>query len=214
MIGVLKKNMGVYLGTLVAFLAVDVVFIFLVGNMAEYVLMIANLPLIYVFLYIISIEQYEDKNHGYAILAALPLKPSEVVFTKFFQLLVGIILVTLPSQLIDPAKGGELVRLFPKLTLLSANLAALIGGILYLGIFAFGYMKFARTFVMAILVLGVGLNFVLMTVNSVKAPVNPFETFLGFVRGLDGIFLTVIVLAVYGLIFFASVKVLERKRIT
>ncbi len=99
---------------------------------------------LFVFLTLLADEQYEEKHRGYAILSVLPLRDSEIVAAKFMFTLAAdaamlIFLTALASTFVATPEQTAVVHGY---FLAAAGFSLLIAGVLYAGIFAFGYTKF------------------------------------------------------------------------
>ena len=101
-------------------------------------------------------EQREDKYHGYAFLAQLPLTMSDIIGSRFLQvLLLESVIVLFYRAVLTFFPGGEgnLPTTGNTLVILSGLLCLLTSGLLYLGIIKFGFIIFIRVVMVIILTL-------------------------------------------------------------
>ena len=116
------------------------------GSQLDILFAILSGPLLFMFVFLTLLveEQYEEKHRGYAILSVLPLKNSEIVAAKFlFTLAVDaamlVFLMVLFATFSTAPSQAEVVHGY---FLAAAGVGLLFAGLLYMGIFTFGYTKF------------------------------------------------------------------------
>jgi len=108
-------------------------------------------------------EGYEEKHKGYRILSVLPLTGREIVGTKFLLVLGSVILATGLNVALLVLKAGSPGRtdLMVMIGVLWGVVCLIYGGIMYVGIFRFGFTSMTKMFWMVFLVLIVAMIFLL-----------------------------------------------------
>jgi hypothetical protein len=162
-----------------------------------YTLMGGVVLFMYTFGALLMSEQYEEKHRGYAILSALPVSNLEITAAKFLLSVAAnaalvISLVLLFSTFSAPAQDMLLVRSY---FLLMASAALLAAGLLYMGIFCFGYTKF----VVVVLSFTTALGLVpMLFLNSNRGRMDVvIENLLAWIRGLNWLLLLPLLLLAY-----------------
>ena len=150
-------------------------------------------------------EQYEEKHKGYSILAALPVKTFEVVAAKYLLPWVGIVGLTgftlvLFSSFSTSSSDWVLVRSY---FLLMAGVSLLLVGLLYVGVFGFGYTRF----IIVVLSITAALGFVpLLVLKKYNDRMDILiENLFTWLRDLEWVSVIPLLLLVYlGLMFLAT----------
>lgn len=91
-------------------------------------------------------EQIEYKSKGYAFLRTLPLKKSEIVYSKFIVMFLTVLFFVgylCTAYSIFPVPREDLALIYSYIIILgSINL--LIAGLIYVGIFRYGFHKISK----------------------------------------------------------------------
>ena len=91
-------------------------------------------------------EQIEAKNKGYAFLSTLPVKKSEIIISKYFLVFLSVVFFvgyycTAILFYPTPAEHLTLIRTF---ICVLGGLCLIISGLVYLGIYRFGFSKLSK----------------------------------------------------------------------
>ncbi len=178
----------------------------LLGDQLDILFAILSGPVLFMFVFLILVveEQYEEKHHGYAILSVLPLKDSEIVAAKFlFTFVVDaamliFLMVLFSTFFATPAQAAVVRGYF----LAAAGFALVFAGLLYSGIFAFGYTKFLISVMTIFTALG------LVPALILKSHREDLDTWVG--RTIDWLghynvlALLAVVLTLYSALYVAS----------
>ncbi len=111
-----------------------------------FIMLSSPLLLLLVLSSVITHERAEDKYNGYTFLQVLPLKASEIVGVKFLLMLLidaaasFLILLLIPLIFETPVKTAVANGVI----LLIGNFSLLVVAMIYLGIYALGFTKFAN----------------------------------------------------------------------
>jgi hypothetical protein len=122
------------------------IFITKVTTNQLFILLSGPLLLLLVLSSVITHERAEDKYNGYTFLQVLPLKVFEIVGVKFLLMLLisaaasFLILLLIPLIFETPIKTAEASGII----LLIGNFCLLVVALIYLGIYALGFVKFAN----------------------------------------------------------------------
>lgn len=93
-------------------------------------------------------EQYEMKHNGYAFLEKLPLTDREIVTSRFLLVFFAILSLVIFNMFlfsffkVSPSHL-KLIRVF---VLISGSFSLLLAGLLYLGVFKFGFSRMLKYF--------------------------------------------------------------------
>lgn len=178
-------------------------------NILPLVLISGVLIILAVFGPVFFNEQYEEKHKGYDFLDILPVNASEIVLAKFGLVLVtvvaivGYLLLLFSVSKVAP-NDWVLVRSY---ILMSGVVCLLLAAISYIGIFSLGYTKFAMI-VMSFFVL---LGFVPILImkfyrNNMDVLI---ENILAFLRDMNWLAVTPLVLIGYFILMFVAIKIKE-----
>jgi hypothetical protein len=142
-------------------------------------------------------EQYEEKHRGYTILSALPVSNLEITAAKFMLPMAAnaalvISLILLFSTFSAPEQDMLLVRSY---FLLMASAALLVAGLLYIGIFGFGYTKFMIVVLTCTTALGL-VPMLFLKSNRGRMDVV-IDNLLAWIRGLNWLLLLPLLLLTY-----------------
>jgi hypothetical protein len=199
MIHILQRGYRIFLAYFLFFFGLLTAVRFLLGK--ELNVFFTLISGIAIFMYTIGAmlgsEQVEEKNRGYTILATLPISNFEITAAKFLLPLVSgfalaLSLILLFATFSAPAQDMLLVRSY---FLLAASAGLLVAGLLYIGIFTFGYTKF----VIVVLSFTTALGLVPMLIlkrNREDMDVI-IENLLAWIRGLDWLVLIPLLLVAY-----------------
>jgi hypothetical protein len=178
-------------------------------NILPLVLISGVLIILAVFGPVFFNEQYEEKHKGYDFLDILPVNASEIVLAKFGLVLVtvvaiaGYLLLLFSVSKVAP-NDWVLVRSY---ILMSGVVCLLLAALSYIGIFSLGYTKFAMI-VMSFFVL---LGFVPILImkfyrNNMDVLI---ENILAFLRDVNWLAVTPLVLIGYFILMFVAIKIKE-----
>ena len=107
-----------------------------------------------VFGNLMSIEKYEEKYHGYRILAQLPVSRLDLVLSKYLLVLtstvIGVFVLNSVYGLFSVLAAFPGERL--KFLVLSGSICLVLNGFSYLGVFAYGYRR-VRSAIMALYII-------------------------------------------------------------
>ncbi len=104
----------------------------------------------YIFLAVMgamwSHEQWEDKTNAYAFLTNLPIKPADIVYAKFMLVFLSVVFYVgfhcVALSVI--AETPEFQVLSSRYMIINGNICLVFAGLLYLGIFRYGFTKFGK----------------------------------------------------------------------
>lgn len=163
---------------------------------------------------VLIVEQEEDKHHGYEFLRALPVSSLEIVRTKF--LFTGVIVGGLALYAIafmtlfelSPARFGQ-GRDF----LISAAGSSLtLVGLVYMGIYRYGFTAFTRYFLAGFLILGPFPQVLIFNLSSQSASPDLAHV-VGVLGSIDPWIAGVVGLAIYTLLMYGAHSVKEHLNI-
>lgn len=91
-------------------------------------------------------EQMEAKTRAYELLRILPLKTKEVVTAKFILilLLVSAYMIGIGIFIAAIAPDAEYLNTSLRFLIVNGSLCLVISGLIYLGLFRFGFIKFGK----------------------------------------------------------------------
>jgi len=199
MLNIMRRSYRIFLAYFLFFLGLLIAVRFLLGK--ELNILFTLLSGVALFIYtigaLLSSEQVEEKNQGYAILSSLPVSNLEITAAKFLLPLVSSFtmttaLILLFATFAAPAQDMLLVRSY---FLLAAAAGLLVAGLLYIGIFLFSYTKF----LVVVLSITTALGLVPMLImKSNRDRIDEVITnLLAWIRGLDWLVLIPLLLLVY-----------------
>ena len=145
-------------------------------------------------------EQYEEKHKGYSILAMLPVSDLDIVAAKLLLPLISgagmtLALVLLFGTYSLPHPDAALVRSY---IVLMGGFSLLFVGLMYLGIFRFGYTKFLIVVMTLITALGL-VPMVLARAGRDRMDIL-IENLLSWIRNLNWwVFIPLVLLAYLGI---------------
>jgi hypothetical protein len=199
MIHILKRCYRIFLGYfLFVVILLTGIRLFLGQELNVFFTLISGVMIfLYTIFALLVSEQYEEKHHGYSIMSALPVSRLEVTAAKFLLPLASALVLTLYLILIfstfaAPAPDMVLVRSY---FLLAAAAGLLAAGILYIGIFSFGYTKFVVVVLSFTTALGLAPMLVLKGNRGRMDEV--ITNTLEWIRGLDWFVILPLLLLVY-----------------
>lgn len=137
------RKIGIYIAILIVSLS-GAAYLDTLSRIPFFAILSVLLLLAFILSTVMLNERYEDKNNGYSFLRVLPVKVTEIVAVKFVFMLV---VVFIGIGLFIAAQGflvkldtptGRIQRGFAYLV---GNLGLLLVGLVYIGIYALGFMK-------------------------------------------------------------------------
>jgi len=152
-------------------------------------------------------EQYEEKHKGYTFLGAFPVKNSEILGAKFLILLLACALLTgtlVTIFSLTDIQSHDLVTVRSYL-LFMASCALLVGGLLYIGIMAFGYTKFMLVVLTFITALGLVPMLMLKLYRGRIDDV--IANFITWMQGINWLVMVPLVLLIYAGLYRLAVQV-------
>lgn len=158
-------------------------------------------------------EQYEEKHKGYIFLGAFPVKNSEILAAKFLMPLIACGLLTgflvgLFSLTDVQAQDLHTVRSY---LMFMASFALLFGGVLYIGIMAFGYTKFM--FVVLTFTTALGLVPMLILKFYRDSIGDVIANFILWMQGLNWLVMAPLVLLIYAGLYWLAVQVKSTRQV-
>lgn len=154
-----------------------------------------------------SHEQIEYKSNGYTFLNSLPIKNSELIASKFSVVFLAAVLFVgyhyFVFTTMSPPPGFMSQAMTYQIFI--ANISLILAGLLYLGIFRFGFLKFGKI----ALILWLSLLIIPIPIKQILLPrlgISPDDV-IKAVTGFNWILVTLISLAVYYLLMKAAIRV-------
>ena len=156
-----------------------------------------------VFGNLMNIEKYEEKHHGYRIMAQLPVSRLDLVLSKYLIALMNAVLGVLALNVVYGL--FSILAAFPaerlKFLVLSGAICLVLSGFAYLGVFAYGYRR-VRSGIMALYIISlIGPQLYIFLRASSGAGSNLIEL-LSLVRPV-----AIAAVAVLALVLFAAAAV-------
>ena len=199
MFNIMKRSYRIFLVYFLFLIVILTAVRFLLGK--ELNILFTLLTGVALFMYtlgsLLSSEQVEEKNHGYAILSVFPVSSLEITAAKFLLPLVSSFtlttsLILLFATFAAPAQDMLLVRSY---FLLAAAAGLLVAGLMYIGIFSIGYTKFVV--VVLTITTALGLVPMLLLKRNRDNTGEVIENLLAWIRGLDWLLLIPLLLLAY-----------------
>lgn len=208
---IVKKNIGYFMGYAGVVLSITTILTLTIGNEhdAPVVLISGVLIFMLVFGSVFLNEQYEEKHKGYDFLDVLPVNAGEIVSAKFGLALVtvmaveGYLLLLFSVSKVAP-NDWNLVRSY---ILMSGVVCLILAALSYLGIFSFGYTKFAMIVMSFIVLLGF-VPILIMKFYRDNLDVL-IENILDSLRHVNWLVVIPLVLIGYFCLMFIAIKIKE-----
>ena len=142
-------------------------------------------------------EQIEDKSNGYRFLRQLPIKPEKIVRAKFVVMLftVGIYVAFYSFAFWMISSSPDYVNPGVRMMICAGTLTLLIGGMIYVFIFRFGFTKL-RIVLFVLMMLSIALPIILNALIFPKLGIDKVEV-IGFLSGKHWIWVASLGLVLY-----------------
>lgn len=159
-------------------------------------------------------EQWEQRNNAYAFLRLLPVKPSDIVVSKFLLILLSVIIYT----------GFHCVAFFKisndpsywkpscSFLIINGNICLILTALLYVGIFRYGYNRIGKFVILLWLFIvfsPIPINIFLLRRLGISR-----REIIENVNGLNWALVTIVCLTLYYLLMRVAIKTLEREEPT
>ena len=211
MLSIAKKNMGSFIGYVVAVFILTAALRIILGNENAVPLVLISGMLVFLMVFgpVFFNEQYEEKHKAYDFLDTLPVSAGEIVSAKFGLVLltvvatVGYLLLLFAVSKVAP-NDWILVRSH---ILMSGTICLLLAALSYIGIFGLGYTKFAMIVMSFLVLLGFVPVFIMRFYRDNMDVL--VENILGFLRSLNWAALVPLVLIGYLVLMFIAIKIKE-----
>lgn len=156
-------------------------------------------------------EQWEQKSNGYAFLRTLPVKASDIVSSKFFLVLLSVLIyigfhcVAFFKISTDPSYWKPSCSFL----IINGNICLILVALLYVGIFRYGYNKVGKFVIflwLFILFSSIPINIFLLRRLGISR-----QEIIEKVIGLNWVIVTLVCVALYYLMMRIAIKALEKQ---
>jgi len=155
-------------------------------------------------------EQLEQKSNGYAFLRTLPVKASDIVISKFFLVLLSVLIyigfhcVAFFKISTDPSYWKPSCSFL----IINGNICLILTALLYVVIFRYGYNKIGKfvIFLWLFIVLSIPINIFLLRRLGISR-----QEIIEKVIGLNWVIVTLVCVALYYLMMRIAIKTLEKQ---
>lgn len=200
---ILKKSCRTYLAYFVVTAAILTLIRFLLGPELNIMFTIVCGMVLFIVSFgaLLISEQYEEKHKGYSILAMLPVSDLDIVVAKLLLPLISgagmtLALVLLFGSFPLPPPDAALIRSY---FVLMGGFSLLIVGLMYLGIFGFGYTKFVIVVMTLVTALGL-VPMLILRAGRRDGMEILIENLLSWLRDLNlWVFIPLVLLAYLGI---------------
>lgn len=213
MYGLIMKDIPKFLPNFLVIAVASVLFITVYDQLEPIIVFLSGILLFMVINGSVSIsEQIEDRNHGYKLLAALPISNYSIVMVKFLLPLISVAFIITIDLLIFKFLGGPeiLYKIGRSFVILLGFASLLATSFIYMATFLFGFSKFMRYFFLSMISLFLLASVVfqfLFTKHILPRPEILIENILHYFENINLVMTITVGLIFYLLLMFITAKI-------
>lgn len=174
-----------------------------------YVIIIMLIMLVYGT--VMHVEKHEDKNSAYAFLRTLPISDREVVTAKFILLLfldiIGVAYLWAAIRLSELTYSP--ISILPRYLITAGIVCLVFSGIIYLGIYRFGYMKM-KAWIMVLYLAMLILPQAIVLIGLEVRGIDPLDSLMAKISGLNIPLVVCLGLLIYAGCLIGAISVKKR----
>ncbi len=213
MLGIIKKDLFPFAINLIIIFPVLTMYVIYTGGVFNATVIIIMNILLYLLVLgpVLIIELGEEKNKGYDFLGQLPLKAFDVVAAKFLIPLAAAAVITVYYYLLFSwlSDSSTSLALEKRSVIICGTICLLTVGFTYIGTFAFGYMKFVRFGLVALLSLNVIFTIIFQRFTQSRLSID-ISMPIQWLAELSIIYIIIFTLLAYFVLMLAAIKIRNR----